>query len=342
MRPALVAVLLFLTACASAPEVGSESVAGSATRPLTLTRPSDTPEVDRSKASVDLGEIIFDTFGRGPRFTLETGRNDVIENLLDAIVPIDGPSYQPASAQTWLQDDDLVIGYLDPTGFAWAYPVRMLNKHEIVNDELGGQKVLISYCPLCGSGVVYDRIVSGRELSFSNTSALYENDMVMVDRETGTYWWQVAGSAIVGEQTGAELTPLPARTTTWARWTEEFPETAVMERLPRRGYGEAFANYPEQLDMKRTPFPVSSSVLDDPRLTPGTKVVAVTVDGQTVAWPVAPARTVSTTIGDENVRAELDGTGGVVFSASGEALPTRTAFWFSVLSSFPDVRVATE
>ncbi len=340
MRRVLGILIVILAACASAPV---DEVAGSATRPLALTRPVDTPNVDTSRSSVDLDRIIFDTFGRGPRFSLETGRSDVIQSLRDAIQPIDAPRYQAGTAQTWLQEDDVVVGYVDPTGAAWAFAVRMLNQHEIVNDELGGQKVLISYCPLCGSGVVYDREVDGRELSFSNTSALFENDMVMVDRETGSYWWQVAGTGIVGPLTGQTLTPLAAQTTTWESWTAQHPQTALMERISGRSYDhDSFRNYQDQLDDKRTPFPVSDEVLDDPRLTPGTRVVALTVDGKALAWPTAPARTVETDVDGVDITIVLDGTGGSAFGADGAALPVRTAFWFAIRSSFPDVILGPE
>ena len=93
-----------------------------------------------------------------------------------------------------MRDTDLVLGYVGPeSGSAFAYPVKMLNLHEIVNDVIDGRPVLISYCPLCASGAVYDRELAGEVLLFGNTSALYQSDLVMYDHQSGSYWFQVLG-----------------------------------------------------------------------------------------------------------------------------------------------------
>ncbi|MFA9565117.1 MAG: DUF3179 domain-containing (seleno)protein, partial [Acidimicrobiales bacterium] len=152
---------------------------------------------------------MFDTFDGGSTPPLPESTPELRSRLLDAIPPIDAPTYGDATSGDWLEPDDLVLGY-EAGGQPYAYPFKILNFHEVVNDRLDGLPVLISYCPLCGSGIVYDRRVDGRVLSFGNTSALYESDLVMVDRATGSYWWQVAGEAIVGPLTGTELTALPS------------------------------------------------------------------------------------------------------------------------------------
>ena len=103
---------------------------------------------------------------------------EVIEDLRDAIPPIYEASYVAVEGGDWLEDSDLVVGYA-PKGIAYAYPVKSLNFHEIVNDFIGGIPVLVSYCPLCASGVVYSRSLEGRELLFGNTSALYESDTII-------------------------------------------------------------------------------------------------------------------------------------------------------------------
>ena len=103
-----------------------------------------------------------------------------------------------------MEDDDLVLGY-ESGDEAFAYPINILNFHEMVNDVIGGDPVLIIYCPLCVSGVVFSRAVDGQTLTFGNTSALYQSDLVMYDHQTGTYWFQVAGEAVVGTMTGSRL-----------------------------------------------------------------------------------------------------------------------------------------
>ncbi len=332
---------LFLAAC-GADTVVDRSATGSntgATRPLELTAPSETPFVDRTLASVELADIVFDTFDGGS-FTLAEASDADVLRLFDAIAPIDTPDYQTVAEADWLTGDDVVLGYVDPEGGAWAYPVRILNSHEIVNDELGGQPVLISYCPLCGSGVVYDRVLGGVELSFSNTSALLDNDMVMVDRETGSYWWQVAGSAVVGELNESRLVALPSQTTTLDSWVEQFPDTVVMERPAGRAYGDSFEGYAGVLDGGRTPFPLRTDTLADERLASSAPVVYATIDGETVAWDPAPARSFVDEVGGVEVAVTTDGLGAVV-TVDGEPIPTRSSFWFAALTAFPDIELST-
>lgn len=302
-----------------------------------------TPRDDESLAntglahSVPLEDIHFDTFDGGS-VPLSEAPPELIARLLDAIQPIDNPDYEGASQAVWLTPDDIVLGYIDDGGDAWAYPVRILDLHEIVNDELRGRPVLISYCPLCGSGVVYDRVLGDTALTFSNTSALYENDLVMIDRETGSYWWQVAGRGIVGPLTDEALTPLAAEMARWGQWVERHPDTSVLVRPAGRDYSRTlFGDYADQVDLGRTPFPVTGEVLDDTRLSPGTSVIMVENGGQNWAWPVEPAGDREADIGGFTVRVITDGTGGRVETLDGDVLASRTSLWFAVVAAFPDV-----
>ena len=154
-------------------------------RPYTPTGPP--PKLDTGSATVPLDAIVSDTF-RGGYIPLSEATDTVIESLRDAIRPIYEPVYEPVEGGDWLKDDDLVMGYASASA-AYAYPVRMLNLHEIVNDYIDGVPVLISYCSLCASGVVYNRELDGEVLLFGNTSALHESDLVMYDHQTGSYWF---------------------------------------------------------------------------------------------------------------------------------------------------------
>ena len=160
----------------------------------------------------------------------------------------------------------------------------------------------------------------------------------MIDRETGSYWWQVAGRGIVGPLTEETLTPLPAEMARWGQWTERHPDTNVLARPAGRDYSRnLFADYADQVDLGRTPFPVSEDVLDDDRLSPGTSVIVVELDDQNWAWPVEPSTDHLATLGDLTVRVITDGTGGRVETLEGESLPSRTSLWFAVVAALPDV-----
>jgi len=149
------------------------------------------PNTDFSKISIAADEIVTD----GPR--------------RDQIPPIHEPKFVPA-AEAEIGPEEPVIGLII-NGDARAYPLRILLWHEIVNDTVGGVPVLVSYCPLCNSGVVFDRRLDSRVLQFGNTGRIRHFDMVMYDLETESWWQQFLGEAIVGDLTGQRMTPLPAR-----------------------------------------------------------------------------------------------------------------------------------
>ena len=225
---------------------------------------------------------ISDTFQPANRaLPLSVAPPALIAHLRDAISPLHRPRYEPAAGARWLRADDVVVGYADRDQ-AWAFPVRILNLHEIVNDELGGEPVLVSYCPLCGSGIVFSRRLGNRLLTFGNTSALYQSNMVMLDYETGSYWWQVAGRAIVGTLTGEQLRILPSTTATWGDWRRLHPGTRVLSRDTgfRRNYArDPFENYAITVNEGRFAFPVSGAALDQ-RLPSGARVLAIKLNDQ--------------------------------------------------------------
>ena len=259
---------------------------------------------DTDRLSVALEDIHVDTFVSGSVPLSEIDEVTLLA-LRDAIPPIDSPPYTTAGEAGWLDSNDLIIGYVADDGQAYAYPARILDQHEIVNDELGGRAVLISFCPLCRSAIVYDRVLDGRLLSFGNTSALYESDLVMFDRETLSYWFQVAGEAIVGELTGARLVALPSVTTTWEQWRQLHPATLVLSR--DLGFGRAYnrdvtAGLEDILNSGRFLFPVTDAAKDS-RLQAAALVLGVELgdDRRAYALEQLGAGVVNDTIGSKRI-----------------------------------------
>ena len=289
------------TAAAPAPEI---------TATATPFAPS-LPALDRSKHTVPLEEVYFDTFGFGAIPLSEVSEGTIVQ-LRDAIPPFYEGVYDPAAEGDWLEAGDLVLGYVAPSGQAYAYPHKILNFHELVNDEIDGIPVLVSYCPLCGSGVVFDRRLGGRMLRFGNTSALYGSDLVMFDWETNSYWWQVAREAIVGTLSGETLTVLASTTAQWSTWKSLHPETLVLTRNTgfNRNYSfDPFADYALQLSFGGPPFPVDAAAFNDGRLAPAERVLGVEFGGESATY--SPVR-----LGDIALNDEVGGERIVIFSRS--------------------------
>jgi hypothetical protein len=214
----------------------------------------------------------------------------LILRLRDAIRPIYWPVYGPAHDGDWMEAEDLVLGYVAADGQAYAYPIRILNFHEIVHDTLAGEPVLISYCPLCASERVFNRWLGDLTLVFGNTSALHQSDMVIFDHQTGSYWFQVAGAGVGGELAGERLQVLPSTRATWDDWKALHPDTLVL--LPEAGgyqlrvyQRDVFAGYQERINQGNFTFPISEDARSDLSLNPGDHVLAIGTGGQPRAYP---------------------------------------------------------
>ncbi len=173
-------------------------------------------KTDTSKALVPLDEII--SGGPPP----------------DGIPAIDRPTFvAPAAADAWLRPKEPVLA-LEINGDARAYPLQILMWHEIVNDTVGGRAVAVTYCPLCNSGLVYDRVIHGQTVDFGTSGKLYKSDLVMYDRQTHSLWAQMEGRAIVGERAGARLARVPANTIAYEDFKAAHPNGKVLleESLP--------------------------------------------------------------------------------------------------------------
>ena len=170
----------------------------------------------------------------------------------DGIPAIDAPLFIPVAEETRIEDEEPVITVELDGQTPRTYPVRYLMWHEIVNDTVGGVPVAVTFCPLCNSGITFDRRVAGRVLSFGVSGKLRNSDMVMYDRETQSWWQQAIGEAIVGDLTGTQLRQVPTWMESWAEYRTRNPGALVMAEPPHnRAYGtNPYRNY----DSSRRPF----------------------------------------------------------------------------------------
>jgi len=164
----------------------------------------------------------------------------------DCIPSIDKPRFESAqSANEWLNKEDIVFA-LRYKDIQRAYPQRILNWHEIVNDTVAGDPILITFCPLCGSALAFERKVDGVITEFGVSGKLHNSDLVMYDRYEGSLWQQISGEGIVGPaaQRDEVLIQVPISTTTWGEWKEKFPETEVLTRHSGGYSNKRYAQYP--------------------------------------------------------------------------------------------------
>lgn len=161
---------------------------------------------------------------------------------LDGIPAVDDPVSVPADTARFMRDTDTVFG-VDLGGERRAYPVKVLSWHELLNDTVGGEPITLSFCTLCGSGILYAATdESGARLKFGTSGLLYRSNKLMFDRATLSLWSNLTGEAVVGERAaqGATLTMLPMTLTRWDAWVRRHPDTSVMRPEPetarRTGY----------------------------------------------------------------------------------------------------------
>lgn len=204
---------------------------------LALANPSlwqpEWPKTDFSKSAVnDWSEILS---GGPPK---------------DGIPSVDSPTFQRVSATSLPRREPVIT--VEINGDHRAYPIRYLMWHEIVNDSVGGVPVAVTFCPLCNSGITFDRRVRGQVLEFGVSGKLRHSDMVMYDRQSESWWQQAVGTGIVGRYTGVELTQVPTWMESWAEFKARNPDGLVMaEPGFRRDYGR---NPYENYDKSARPF----------------------------------------------------------------------------------------
>ena len=255
----------------------------------------------------------------------------------DGIPSIDAPKFVPVPEVDYLQDEDVVIG-VTRGGVSRAYPTRILIWHEIVNDAIGHDAFVVTYCPLCGTAMVFDRNVGGRLRTFGVSGLLYRSDVLLYDRETDSLWSQIGLRAVSGP---ARDTPLSWQTSehmTWAAWRERYPDGKVLST--DTGYRRDYTTSPYkayfETDAVMFPVPRPRRELDDKAL-----VLGVIVDGLARAWPISDlpdGRPLEDRVGDTPVTVRWDAARRHprVTRDDGTTVPSVLAFWFAWAAFHPE------
>ncbi len=224
----------------------------------------------------------------------------------DGIPPIDDPKFVSVDDAIFVAPCEAVLA-LELDGQARAYPIQIMTWHEIVNDTIADTPVTVTYCPLCNSGVAYDRRSGDRILDFGTSGRLYQSALVMYDRQTESLWSHFTGQAIVGHLTGTELDVIPVQTLSMASFVEAFPDGLVLSLdtgFDRR-YG---ANPYEGYDLEGSPaFLFDGEAPSD--FDEKTRVIGVERNGESVAVlqePLFASGVVEFTLGGDELIAWIE------------------------------------
>ncbi len=261
----------------------------------------------------------------------------------DGIPAIDRPRFVSAGDANFLSGTDRVLG-IDRNGIRKAYAVKILNYHEIVNDRFGEDAVVVSYCPLCGTGMAFLVAADGPARSFGVSGLLYNSDVLLYDRETDSLWSQLMKQAVAGPLRGQRLQQIVMSHTSWDDWRSRHPDTIVLstDTGSRRDYERSpYAGYASSAELY---FPVSRR---DPRYHPKELVIGLSVNGVYKAYPFAELSQVDGDIPDsiagQKVRVRYDSGNrtGRVLAADGSELPSTISYWFAWQAFHPDSGVYT-
>lgn len=159
----------------------------------------------------------------------------------DGIPSVDSPKFSPVDETTYIQDDRLIIG-LKIGDEVRAYPHQILDWHEIVNDQIGEEYFSVTYCPLTGTGIVWDRVIEGGIAEFGVSGLLFRNNLIAYDRNTNTNYSQMQIRGVKGPLSGVTLkTNYATVQTTWRTWKKMYPQSKVLSK--QTGFGRNYGGY---------------------------------------------------------------------------------------------------
>ena len=269
---------------------------------------------------------------------IDNRAHDATDDPCNCIPAADNPQVAAAADTTWLNDDDIVFG-ITINGESRAYPRRIMEVREMVNDTLGGRDLGIPYCTLCGSAQAYFTDGLAQRPILRTSGLLIRSNKVMYDLNTYSVFDTFLGNAVTGPlaEQGVQLEQASVVTTDWGTWKEQHPDTTVLLERYALGRDPDFRN---GRDARGPIFPVGNV---DPRLPVHEDIIGVTTaSGKPVAFQRSTALLAlreGAEISFENVRLELDAGGIKAVGADDADLGSHEAFWFAWSQFHPDTEL---
>ena len=261
----------------------------------------------------------------------------------DGIPALTRPAFITATEAAYLKPNDRILG-IRINGISKAYPISILNWHEIVNDQIGDSHFAITYCPLCGTGVAFSAEVSGKKLEFGVSGLLYNSDVLLYDRESDSLWSQIMGKAVSGKYKGQSLTLLPVEHTSWEKWQTTHTDTLVLS--DKTGYARnyqrnPYADYEKSRDLY---FQVTSKAPD--WFHPKERILGIEYEGRFKAYPFSELdKTGQSRITDEfagrsfTLQWDKQHQQVSVMDASANPVAGIEGFWFAWFAFHPETEV---
>jgi hypothetical protein len=261
----------------------------------------------------------------------------------DGIPSLEIPRFTNAERTDFLRENDLVIGVIHK-GIAKAYPVRIMNYHEVINDQYGEDNLVVTYSPLTASAAAFSADIDGKARTFGVSGLLYNNNLLLYDWETESLWSQIKGEAVTGDGSGKPLKKVVATTSTWAAWKAQHPETKVLS--PRTGYKRNYEIDPYAMfgpESRRLMFPVARR---DKKLPLKEQVLGLTYQGVSRAYPLPLLRNTAQKPLVDNlngkkitIRYDVAAKSVKVTDETGRDIPSTTCYWYAWSSIYPETDI---
>jgi Protein of unknown function (DUF3179) len=262
------------------------------------------------------------------------------DESMAGINAITQPAFITAPKATFLALDDRVVGVIIK-GSVRAYPLKVLTWHQVVDDSLAGNPIVVTYCPLTGSAIVYDRMLGKETVALGTSDRLYDSNLLFFDQATKSLWSQIKGEAIAGPLTGRRLNALPSVVTPWGVWKVYHPETLVLNASAADIQNFAHDSTGRYEQSQRILLPVSTL---DNRIAPKERVLGLSINGADEAFPFTSLGgakpPVSTKVGGTPVTIVYDAaskTAGAVIE--GKHIAAYTGFWFAWATFHPNTTI---
>jgi len=261
----------------------------------------------------------------------------------DGIPALHQPQFIKADEADYLKPEDRILGIVIDD-VAKAYPIKILNWHEIVNDKINDKSFAVTYCPLCGTGVAFDAKLENHNLQFGVSGLLYNSDVLLYDKNTESLWSQILAKSVSGNLVGKELTILPVSHTSWKKWRKDHPLTDVLST--KTGYSRNYQRNPYQgyQNSKQLYFSVKNRSPD--RYHPKEIVLGISIDQQFKAYPFIELDMKKQTVIDDRfanknlkIHWDSENRSAHITDTDGQYIPSIQGYWFSWYAFHPDTQV---